>query len=1277
MKKKCITLALLMAISQAMPTFAADSAWLKGWTGKEGSTDYSISENGSSFVLSNNKVNNGKFTDGEDSIIYCAQKISGDEDFTFSATVSIDEYNVMEESSNPQQGSVGIAVLDDLFNKTDDIAYTDSLFLGAYAADKKSDPAICPMIRDNSSAKLIGDTLSDSFSAEGTDIGSFDLSITKSGNIYTFTCGEKSWSSEVYSFEEDIYPCLYIARNAKATFSNVKLDIAKRHAVGVTVKDAQTEYFYGEEIKPITAVVEYSDGSSEETQELSVKGYRPDHVGKQKVVISAGAAKTTLDVNVKALTVQKLELTYSPVKTSYAVNSPFISRGLEVTATYSDGSTAVLDEDQYTIELNGKKLENGDILTTAGTSTANITRKNETGINGGNASAHFRLSVSPKTVAALELTPPVKTKYYKGDKLDISGIKVIAKYSDGTSERLENNEFTVTGADLNTVGSGKVTVTPVCGGASASYDINVIERTPQKLNIVKYPRTVYNIGDEPDTDLTAEILYDNGDSEKTEAYTVDTSAVDTSVPGEYSVSVIPTDTTLSPVSIKVSVGEEKTHYWRKTVFGQSSGYDKQESGSTGVTAENYGTVEGKINVRSWDGSGKITNDHDGISYYYTQTDPDEDFFISADITVNKYLEHDNSDEKRNGQEAFGIMVRDVIPLIAADGGQTTDPELAQKDENGVAVPEEGSKVFASNMALFGGYSGTGWPSDASDPQYEKKTKLNRINLLVREGVEAPDGGGTRIGPDALSETFPAEGNRYNLTMQRVNGGLYVKCLDYQTGESKDEFYYDESFLNTQSKQAYIGFFTARWADIDVENVEFYTGSKQFSQTITAQTDESKTAEISVDSGNYSTDTNYALALSPSGANGRATVMLNDTVIAKDIDVKGTTELNTTLKADSENRFTVVFTPDDTEKLTSYDPIVIRHIVYQKTLDKSLSTLYVSPGGSFDGSGTEDSPLDLDSAAGLLGAGQTIVMAEGTYYRTKPLEITKGNSGTSSAYKTLKADGKVVLDYRSEYAGAVISGDYWHIDGLEFTNCGPNLKCVHLGGSHNIIENCKFHDNRDMGLQISRTDGNDDKSTWPSDNLILNCESYNNCDPSGINADGFGAKLTVGTGNIFRGCSSHHNVDDGWDLYTKISTGAIGAVTLENCVSYKNGIHLNEDGSETSYDMGGNNGFKLGGENVAVAHKLINCEAYGNLHNGVTTNSNPTLIMENVKCHDNKAANFRLYSDKPDEYAYTATGIVSYNGGEPDVLGTVNTDTDHINHSETPLLNSTNQFDLGK
>ncbi|MBQ9604775.1 MAG: bacterial Ig-like domain-containing protein, partial [Firmicutes bacterium] len=619
MKKKILplTLAALMSFSGAMPAYAADGSWIKGWTGKEGGSDYSITETTDGFILSNDKVNNGKFTDGEDSIIYAAQKIAGDEDFTFSAAVSIDEYSVMEESSNPQQGSVGIAILDDTFNKTDSVAYTDNVFLGAYAPDKKTDPAICPIIRDNSDKKSVGDALSDSFKNEGRDLGTFNLSITKSGNLYTFDCDGKTYTAEVYNFEGDIYPCVYIARNVKATFGNVKLQVAAKKPTGITIKEAQTEYTYGESLKPVTAVVEYSDGTSEETNEVSVKGYKSETLGSQKLIVSKGSAKTELYVNVKPHVTKDIEVTYTPVKTSYAKNAVFSTQGMEVTAFYKDGSKEVLDPEDYTIKLGGKGVKDGDKLEQTGSLTAIVTRRNKKGYDGGSAAARFKVDVADKTVTELELTPPVKKTYYIGDDIDLSGMKVIAHYSDNTSELLEKRDYTVTGFNSDFKENGlKVTVTPVCGGASADFKIGVKERTAEKLVVTKYPRTTYSIGSEPDTELKAAILYDNGDTEETEAYTVDTSAIDTSTEGEYTLYVRPTDKNLDTVAIKVNVAEEKPHYWSSAAFGQSSGYKDPEK--TGINADEDGTVNGKINIYSWGGAGKITNDHDGMNYYYTQ-----------------------------------------------------------------------------------------------------------------------------------------------------------------------------------------------------------------------------------------------------------------------------------------------------------------------------------------------------------------------------------------------------------------------------------------------------------------------------------------------------------------------------------------------------------------------------------------------------------------------------------------------------------------------------------
>ncbi|MCD8188208.1 MAG: hypothetical protein LUD57_06325 [Ruminococcus sp.] len=44
-----------------------------------------------------------------------------------------------------------------------------------------------------------------------------------------------------------------------------------------------------------------------------------------------------------------------------------------------------------------------------------------------------------------------------------------------------------------------------------------------------------------------------------------------------------------------------------------------------------------------------------------------------------------------------------------------------------------------------------------------------------------------------------------------------------------------------------------------------------------------------------------------------------------------------------------------------------------------------------------------------------------------------------------------------------------------------------------------------------------------------------------NADGFAAKLTCGEGNVFDGCMSYNNSDDGWDLSTQRRKQALSAL----------------------------------------------------------------------------------------------------------------------------------------
>ena len=294
-------------------------------------------------------------------------------------------------------------------------------------------------------------------------------------------------------------------------------------------------------------------------------------------------------------------------------------------------------------------------------------------------------------------------------------------------------------------------------------------------------------------------------------------------------------------------------------------------------------------------------------------------------------------------------------------------------------------------------------------------------------------------------------------------------------------------------------------------------------------------------------------------------------------------------------------------------------------------LVVAPDGKDDAPGTLAEPTTLVSALTRVGAGHTIFARGGKYAFAEQVTIARDNSGTSAAPKSLVpyASEHPTLDFSAEPYGTdsnprglQLNGSFWHVRGLEVTGSADNG--IYVAGNSNVIENCVTHGNRDTGLQIGRASSSDaDMAAWPSNNLIQNCESYDNYDEppgGGENADGFAAKLTVGPGNVFRGCVSHHNIDDGWDLYTKTETGPIGPVTIDQCVAYANGTLT--DG--TSNENGDRNGFKLGGDDIAVAHVVTRSVAFKNGKNGFTWNSNPGAIrLSNTLAFDNAEGNYKF------------------------------------------------------
>ena len=591
--------------------------------------------------------------------------------------------------------------------------------------------------------------------------------------------------------------------------------------------------------------------------------------------------------------------------------------------------------------------------------------------------------------------------------------------------------------------------------------------------------------------------------------------------------------------------------WNQTRFGITT---SEEQNKISVDEANK-TVT--LSSGQKDGSatgGKVTGSNDGISYYYTELSKDQNFELTADVRVD-YFEKAKPDK----QCAFGIMARDTL-------GVANDVSIAP-----------------SNEVIVGGYKGMVQSvyRDGVTPNLDSKITMNGVHKFGDRPVN--DGTAT-----------------YKLSLKKTNTGYIASVND---GEEVT-YYVPDLLESVESDKFYLGFFTARVAGITVSNIDLKLSNEADDPAGEKAPEVKVTPKVNVKSASSTGTKNYNLALN---TNVEGTVKVSQE--GKEI-YNGKIDSNLAVPAELNkglNNFTISYETKDGEKLND-----ISYVVDFKSYGVEQGDVYVSQNGTAEGKGTVDSPIDIYTAVKYTGDGQTIKVKGGTYNLTEPITIEKGNDGTEKTMKTLTTyDGeRAIFDFGSVSDGITLDANYWHIKGVDFCNTADTKHGFTLSGNNNIIEDVKTYKNGDTGLQIS---GDQELSMdeWPSNNLILNCESYDNMDAAMNNADGFAAKLAVGTGNVFRGCIAHNNCDDGWDLFSKLELGAIGAVTIEDSIAYGNG-----DLSDGTVTKGDGNGFKLGGEGIPVKHTLKNSLSFDNNHAGITGNSNPAIVVEGCTSVDN-------------------------------------------------------------
>ena len=747
-----------------------------------------------------------------------------------------------------------------------------------------------------------------------------------------------------------------------------------------------------------------------------------------------------------------------------------------------------------------------------------------------------------------------------------------------------------------------------------------------------------------------------GENEVSKAVTADETTVlleGLTVGKTYTISVVAVrgEDKTKPGTATVTVTAEAQRVWSKSTYGSST--DSKNNGVIG------NANDGKVTVYSEGGKGKIVpGSTDGLTFYYTAIDPEtENFTLTADIHVDSWT-------LSNGQEGFGMMAADAV-------GSNGD---------GTAFWNNAYQAIATKVEYY--WDGEDVTTDSSANKISMKLGLGAISRLgvTADDVAAIKNGTITMPAGYVSETTTLEtgaatkgpgtynlvgnwnkkaeptGNLENpltdfrLQIQRNNTGYYLRYLDKDNKVIKEVRYYDlerTSLTQIDKDNIYVGFFASRNARITVSNIDLKTIKPADDEKAEEREIEYVYPINTIESPVFSNSADYNLVYY---GNADGTLVVKDQngkeVLNKEF--KALTKETVALKLNSgKNAFMINFIPDKEYKpgefklMTSYDPVTINHTVEYKTVENN--NIYVSPNGKSNAAGTKDAPMDIYTAVKIAAPGQKILIKEGTYNLSSTVKVERGINGTADAMIYMIADpeagSRPVFDFGGKCAGMVLAGDYWYFQGFDVTRSADAQKGIQVSGNHNILDRIKAYKNGNTGIQISRYLGTDQFNQWPAHNTILNCSSYLNADKGYEDADGFAAKLTVGQGNVFDGCIAAYNADDGWDLFAKVQSGSIGVVTIQNCVAFKNGYILDENGREIN--AGNGNGFKMGGDSMPGAHVLKNSVAFANKAKGIDSNSCPDIKVYSSTTFDNESYNVAFYTNTAVNTAFAADGILSY------------------------------------
>ena len=378
-----------------------------------------------------------------------------------------------------------------------------------------------------------------------------------------------------------------------------------------------------------------------------------------------------------------IAVTKTPTKTSYIEGQNFDKDGMEVTATYDNGTTNKVTN--YTVT-------DGNNLTTGKTSV--IISYTEDGMI---KTTTQKITVSQKKLSSIAVTTaPTKTSYIEGQNFDATGMVVTATYDNGSTSNVTN--YTITDGDNLTNEKTNVTISYTENDITktTTQNITIVQKKLLSIAITTAPTKIeYIEGQNFDKiGMVVTATYDNGSTSNVTNYTItdgnNLAVGQTNVTISYTEDGVTKTVTQTIIVVKKKLADiEITIEPIKTVYSEGENFD-----ATGmvVKAKYDNNTSKEISNYTLIGGNNLTKGQTRVTVSYEEDNVTKS--VQQSITVEK-----NSVEEQKLGDVNGDGNIDIKDIMAINLHRLGKKTLTESSYNVADVTGDGQVDIRDIMKI--------------------------------------------------------------------------------------------------------------------------------------------------------------------------------------------------------------------------------------------------------------------------------------------------------------------------------------------------------------------------------------------------------------------------------------------------------------------------------------------------------------------------------------------------------------------------------------------------